>query len=44
MKKFSVNTITTVCLEHFALGGPLTSARMAHRILFNQYLFATLLV
>ena len=25
-------------------GGPLTSARMAHRILINQYLFATHLV
>ena len=25
-------------------GGPLTSARMAHRLLINQYLFATHLV
>ena len=28
----------------FSYGGPLTSARMAHRILLNQYLFATHLV
>ena len=42
--KCLILTYNKYIINLIVYGGPLTSARMAHRILLNQYLFAMLLV
>ena len=42
--KYLILTYNKYIINLIVYGGPLTSARMTHRILLNQYLFATHLV